>query len=82
VHKLISDGVKILALLRYPSSEQSTYHAPPQHLKDDLKHTVMRAEKTAETFIIGGRLWIKAVPKKNKIVLQSATIYILMLPFA
>jgi hypothetical protein len=39
VHKLISGVVKTLLLLRHPSSERSTYHAPPQHLKDNQIHS-------------------------------------------
>jgi hypothetical protein len=38
-------------------------------------------EMMAETFIIVGRVWIKLVTKKNKIVLSSAMIHILMLHF-
>jgi hypothetical protein len=46
------------------------------------KDTAAHAEMMAETFLIISRVLIKEAPQKNKIIFYSATIYILMLPFA
>jgi hypothetical protein len=50
-------------------------------IKNVIDSTAVHAEAMAETFLIIGRVWAKVILQKNKLMLNSVTLYISTLPF-